>query len=220
MTRVSRRLLEILREIHILPAEDSDQRLMITSISKQQIVEIFDILTQPCPFWREKRVQETHVSCLMFEPDEGIADIVGDLQDISRQLFTGGCLVIFPKGERRTSQPTAMVTAGKIYKVYLAFMTRDVIPDSCYKSYREQHDMVCRKSGYDLPLSREVAQMVLTHKIRFSKEAKCKDDLRGGQMVVSEDRCVYPDSYEGDWHIGAAAIRRIPLGHCKLENRG
>ena len=165
-----------------------------------------------------------------------IDDPIGDLEDIGNQIHAAGGKQTrgYSIDQNRTSQPAPMITAGKVYKVYLTFMTKEVIPDGRGKSYKELCDIIknYKEHEYDLPLAREAMQMALTQELTTRKGQAdgellfpstytiCKDSVdKGKQRIVgkfdSHGLFVNNNFIRDKKAIGAAALRRLFLGYCK-----
>ena len=138
---------------------------------------IGEILNSSCPFWENKTVQETHLLVLI------PAQVAGK----PLTLDYLGELIQSPEGYGRKAQYTnywckAYPAIGNqsLDRSYWVLMTKDVLPESCDKSYQEQRALVAEYANgtglaYKVPKALEAAVvMSLQH-------------VRSGQRLYGED---------------------------------
>ena len=136
-----------------------------------------NILNSPCPFWENKTVKETHLLVLI------PAQVAGK----PLTLDYLGALIQSPKGYGRKAQYTnywckahPAIGNQSLDRSYWVLMTKDVLPESCDKSYQEQRALVAEYANgtglaYKVPKALEAAVvMSLQH-------------VRSGQRLYGED---------------------------------
>ena len=148
-------------------------------------------LEDPCPFWPEKKVRETHLLTL----------IPGKVDGKDYTLNRLGALVQNENGFRfynpRVKKQYGDVPSGGPYWL---LMTYDVIPGSRDKKYKDQRSLIRdhlankkRHLDYVLPLGLEAATSILAHYAK-TKERLFEDDL------LTYTRCHASQPISGVWY--------------------
>ena len=157
------------------------------------------ILNEPCSFWPDKKVKETHLLVLIPNTVNGKPFTMNYL----------GELIQKPKSGHSTkykyySDYIKEAVGDKSYPSHWLLMTRDIIPGSKYKGYSKCSDMIAnhrRKTGkpYELPYLLEATASILMHYVKtgerlypndpwtytFSQDVnKAKDSLGVGGFVA------------------------------------
>lgn len=127
--------------------------------------DIHAILTSPCPFWKHRRVYETHLLGL-------IPASIGR-RPFSLNLLGGLIQTPQSSGHKTqysyyTSKVREQIGESSPDRAYWILLTRDVLPSSRAKTYAKQKKMITRYAcqGYALPTVLEAVTAILMHHVR------------------------------------------------------
>jgi hypothetical protein len=142
-----------------------------------------DILDSTCPFWPEKQVKDTHLLVLMPATVDGKPFTLNLLRELieSPKRHSGGHGTKYGYYSDATK---AQIGNNSPDRSYWLLMTRDVLPGSRDKSYRDQKKLIAghaKRTGlpYELPKALEAAAAILTHHVR------------DGERLYSDDPWTY-----------------------------
>jgi hypothetical protein len=134
-------------------------------------VDIDDILRSPCPFWPDRKVGDTHLLVLI--PSE-----------VNGEPFTLnllGRLIKMPKGRGyRTQYDLYDIDTQRVLgdcapdRSYWVLMTREVLPASRSKTYKEQQSLIAEYAcevgmPYVMPYVLEAATVILANYVRSNE---------------------------------------------------
>ena len=130
--------------------------------------DIDKILQGPCPIWEGKRVQDTHLLTLIPTTVNGRPLTLDSLSELIERPQGGGHATKYGyysdyvKKELGSQSPS---------KASWALMTKDVIPNSRNKGYKDQKKLVRSLSSriglpYELPKAFEAAVSILMHHVK------------------------------------------------------
>jgi hypothetical protein len=180
--------------------------------------DVISILDASCPFWPEKQVKDTHLLVLIPAEVNGQPLSLNLLRDLIQHPKNGG------KETRYRCYRDAVKArfgAASPAESYWLLMTRDVLPGSCYKSYRDQKEIVAAhvSAGYELPGVLEAATAILTHHVRDGERlysdnpwtyTRCKESV----CYRSNEYSVFVGGFE------ASGLDADYLGHSNYEAYG
>jgi hypothetical protein len=126
------------------------------------------ILNRPCPFWKDKRVKDTHLLVLAPATVDGIPftlDLLGELIKDPKEGVRKARYEIY--GNEVQKELGAQYRRSS----YWVLMTRDVLPDSRNKTYGEQEALVAEHARrldlpYEIPDALAAAIAILLHHAR------------------------------------------------------
>lgn len=182
--------------------------------------DIHKILKSSCPFWPEKKIEDTHMLVLIPETIDGKPF---DFETLLERVKSPkeGFAVPF-----RYIYDTIIKQYGKkSTKAHWVLMTKDVIPNSRKKSYAEQKALVAdwaKKTGidYEVPNLFRAATCILlkyliTKEHLFNDEPiRCQEEIEGYQVAVVG---FAPTGFRVDCHnydfdnFGVAVLRSLGL---------
>ena len=148
------------------------------------------IMDSPCPFWVGRQVRDTHLLALIPSHVAGqplTLDYLGDLITRPQGEDHGTKYRYYWDGIRKAIGNQSPSSS------YWVLMTKDVLPGSRDKSYRDQCALVERHQGYAVPGALEAAVVVLLHHVRSGERlysdnpytyTRCRERVRGLQLVV------------------------------------
>ena len=188
--------------------------------------DIAQILDSPCPFWAGNKVKETHLLVLVPERVGGQAltlDYLGKLVQRPQGSGYGTQYRYYYDGVRQAAGDKGPDSS------YWVLMTRDVLPGSRYKSYREQCQLVsdhAARTGlrwYGFPNALEASVVMLLHHVRSRERlygdnpwtyTRCRDkDIDGWPLIVGgfSSEGLHIDNCGHDSHsrLGVAALRKF-----------
>jgi hypothetical protein len=158
--------------------------------------DIVNILQSPCPFWPGKKVQETHLLVLIPQTVNGkplTLEMVGEL--IQKPLQgTPTKYASFYLGQY--TDPPAPSS-------HWALLTRDVIPGSRNKSYKDQQALVKSKASYEVPTILDATVAILMEHVRTGSKLY-RDDL------WTYTRC--QEKYNDTWQLVVGGFGAGGLG--------
>ena len=131
---------------------------------------ILDILKAGCPYWKYKRIRETHMLVLIPKSVDGEPLTLNTLKTLIKNP---------KKGENATaysSESTGVLGElgdEEVKESYWALITKDVIPESRYKTYNDQQKLL--KDGDITPKVLEMAIGILTHYVKNEKSLYTDD---------------------------------------------
>ena len=141
---------------------------------------IYEILNGPCPFWKEKKVHETHVLVLVPQTVNGKPLTLKTLGDLVQKPRNGGHATKFERcfvGEY-VDQPA---------QSHWALMTRTVIEGSRNISYKDQQGLLakyCQQAqvAYEVPKILDAAVCIFMEHVRSGTQLY-------GREPVTYTRC-------------------------------
>ena len=171
-----------------------------------------DYLEQPCPFWKEKLVKETHFLFFIPETLNGKAPTPKNLNELIKER-EGFCSF-------STNEEVDTAAEGP----YWALITKNIIPESQMKTHEERLDLLKRNFiEYRAPKASEVIMSILVmyakNKIELfhdgSRSTYCLEKVRNNSPVSIYSYHVCPTHplaislLYNDWEnaSGLAAIR-------------
>ena len=179
--------------------------------------DIASLLSSPCPFWPGKRVEETHLLCL----------IPATVNGRPLTLMTLRGLVQAPKKGHATQY--RLINDGIVEQVgqqaplksHWALMTQDVIPGSRSMTYSEQQALLAKGgSGYEVPSLLEAVTCTFLTYVRFQKRlfadqpwtyTRCRERVGGCQTAMGGCSSAGLDviSSFDNAALGLAALRKF-----------
>ena len=129
---------------------------------------IREMMDSPCPFWEGRKVKDTHLLVLIPSHVAGKPLTLDYLGELIKSPQEGGHRTQY--SDYKDSLREAIENRS-IDSSYWVLMTRDVLPESTYKSYDEQCALVAdhaKRTGlpYEVPEVLEAAVVVLLHHAR------------------------------------------------------
>ncbi|MGA8164765.1 MAG: hypothetical protein WB791_07055 [Waddliaceae bacterium] len=127
--------------------------------------DIRKILNRPCPFWKGKRVQDTHLLTLIHKSVDGRPLTLNSLEELIQRPLGGGHATKYRyywDGIKKEFGDRG------VERSYWVLMTKDVLEGSRDKSYDEQRVLVeehAKRTGlpYEMPHALEAAVSILMH---------------------------------------------------------
>jgi hypothetical protein len=183
---------------------------------------IEEILQNPCPFWPEKKVKDTHFLCLIPKTVRKKPLTLDRLQRIVKHPKQGT-----PTTYRNYASDVQKEHGSTpVEQSHWVLMTKDVIPDSRGKSYDEQKALLEKEPNYQLPPVLEAATVIFMHtykaggyiytdgKLGPQLYMRCLEKVnKGNWPVVAGDLSaagLSVGSSHFDRSIGAAGFRKFP----------
>lgn len=158
--------------------------------------QIHKILNSPCPFWREKKVEQTHLLVLLPETLNGIRlslDRLGEIMRNSKRNPTGFYYTWFgPEQYKYKDSGT--------HSSRWVLMTHDVLPQSRNKTYEEQLKLLGNFHKYSPPKLFEAAIVIFTNYIdmgmtRFRRVGENRTYTRCQESVFAQEGREKPYHY-------------------------
>ena len=137
---------------------------------------IENILNEPCSFWPDKKVKETHLLVLIPNTVNGKPFTMNYLGELIQKPKSGHSTKY-----RIYSDYAKEAVGEKSYPSHWLLMTRDIIPGSIYKYIKECSDMIAnhrKKTGisYELPNLLEATASILMHYVKTGERLLYSDD--------------------------------------------
>jgi len=193
---------------------------------------INEILEAPCPFWEGKKVKETHVLVLIPKTVERKSSglLSSKLKVEPLTLNQLGKMIVKPKQGHATKYGYYLDGLKKEHGAkpsegaYWMLMTRDVLPGSRNKSYKDQQALVAKNTGYAVPKLLEAATCVLMEHVKTGKYlygrdpftyTRCQEQVAGYQGLVggfAAGGLCLPHYFDGDDDndsVGVGAARKF-----------
>jgi hypothetical protein len=157
--------------------------------------DIDEILDRPCPFWPDKQVKDTHLLVLIPATVSGVPFTLNQL----------GKLIQRPNNDGHSTKyrfygdlVKAQIGEQSPPRSYWLLMTRDILPDSRYKTYDAQKALVAAYASklglpYEMPHTLEAATAILLHHAREGERlfgddpwtfTRCQEVVNGWPVVV------------------------------------
>ncbi len=125
------------------------------------------LLAEGCPFWPDRKIEDTHLLFLMPEQIDGQPFTLNLLSALIQNPRVGGHSVRYRRYGPGTRKQLGDQPSGASYWVLL---TRDILPGSQNKTYEVQEAWMCEpdaaRAGYALPRVLEAATGALLHYVR------------------------------------------------------
>ena len=142
---------------------------------------IREILDSPCVFWPDKKVRETHVLVLIPNTINGNPFDLNYLSELINKPKAG-----YETQYRFYDNYVKKDLGAKSYPSHWVLMTRDLIPGSQNKSYKDikahiQSHAQQSKIPYELPTALEAATTILMEHVKT-----------GEKLYSGDDRLLYP----------------------------
>jgi hypothetical protein len=148
--------------------------------------DIEQIMNGPCPFWEGKKVHETHLLVLVPEAVYGKPLTLGLLGELVQNPLQGHETEYnyFNLGDYQDSPAPAS---------HWALMTRDVLPGSRSKRYKEQQAIAQSKPGYQIPTLLDAVTVVFMEYVRSGRRlysntpwtfTRCQEKYTENQQLV------------------------------------
>ncbi len=149
-------------------------------------IDIQAILRSPCPFWPDKKVEETHILVLIPQTVNGKPLSLKSLGELIQNPKQGNKTQyrFFYPGEYKPDTP------GEAS--HWVLMTKDVIPGSRAQSYAKQQELVGKARSYQVPKVLEATASILMEHVR-SGNRLCSD------KPYTYTRC--QEKYDKDWQL-------------------
>ena len=143
---------------------------------------ITEILQAPCPFYPDKKVEETHLLVLIPKTVNGKPFTLNLLQELIQNPKEKNrtCFMCLPKYIKKDFGD------AQVEKSYWMLMTKEVIPESLNKTYEEQKELVQNQDGYEIPGTLEATIGIFMHyfktgerlyEIDPQRSTRCKETL-------------------------------------------
>lgn len=168
-------------------------------------------LEQPCPFWPDKKVKETHIACWIPEKVNGIDLNLNSIGEFIKKPLHGHA------GDySRVSLPKiAEYGSATVKKGHWILLTKNIIKGSKNKSQEEQKKFLKAYPGYEMPIMLSTVIALLIHHAKTGKYfysvewdfTRCQEKNRGESWAVAgiENEGIYIYTYrdtEGDPGVG------------------
>ena len=165
-------------------------------------LNIEKILNEPCSFWPDKKVKETHLLVLIPNTVNGKPFTMNYLGELIQKLKSG-----FSTKYDYYGNYVREAIGDKSYPSHWVLMTRDIIPGSRGRGYKGCRDMVSSYSkntgiSYELPHLLEATASILMHYVKTG-ERLYSDDPRTETYSKDIDKYGYP------WVVGGFASRGL-----------
>ena len=174
---------------------------------------IREVLESSCPYWRGKKIKETHMLTLIPATVDGevlTLERLGELVKTPKVGYPGHYRLWFPHGHEKAKTDAS----------YWVLMTKDVIPGTRNESYVEQQNRL--KEGYEVPKLIEAAASILMAYISEKKRCiqrnpltytRCQEEgeermADGGSGSAGGGLVVLNDDWGSDYN-GLASVRRF-----------
>ena len=154
--------------------------------------DIEEILDGPCPFFKTKKVFQTHLLGLIPAAINQEPLTLDKLRELIKKPHRGNPTKYRHYGGSIKKEHGSTVPD----KTHWVLMTKDVIPGSRSKSYSEQKELVAQYPHYRLPKAREAVICIALEYI-FSKRwiygrdpltyTRCQETVSGGNSVIVGD---------------------------------
>ena len=137
------------------------------------------ILNEPCSFWPDKKVKETHLLVLIPNTVNGNPFTMNYLEELINKPKSGHSTKAYRSYNRRI--PLGRVKEiDESYSSHWVLMTRDVIPGSRHKCYQDCCNMIANHSKetglhYELPNLLEATASILTHYVKTGERLYSND---------------------------------------------
>jgi hypothetical protein len=137
------------------------------------------ILESACPFWPGKRVRDTHLLALIPAAVDGEPFTLNLLGELIQYPKNGGHKARY---SYYGSDVQVRFGAASPAASYWLLMTRDVLPGSRNKSYRDQKELVSDHAErtslpYEVPNALEAATVIMVHHVRNGEQLYGDDPL-------------------------------------------
>lgn len=156
---------------------------------------IEQIVSASCPFWPNKKVYETHVLCLIPETINGRPLNLDYFVELTENLLKS-MDTIFLVSHKKLSKYSSFIQAPS--KSHWVLITKDIIPGSVNKTFKEQQALV--SLPYELPSILDTTICAITEYIRgrviICEATRCCDVKN--DLFCGNKRFVYlnrPSSY-------------------------
>ena len=166
---------------------------------------IENILNEPCSFWPDKKVKETHLLVLIPNTVNGKPFTMNYLGELIHKPKSGHSTEY-----RYYSDYSKKAVGEKSYPSHWVLMTRDIIPGSRDKGSKECSDMIAnhrKKTGipYELPNLLEATASILMHYVKT------------GERLYTDDPWTYTfsqdvDKYNNPLGVGGFAAVGLFVG--------
>ena len=187
--------------------------------------DMAQILRSKCPFWPDKRVEETHTLVLIPGAVDGKLLTLNSLEELIQHPKNGGHATRYGfYSEYVKKQHGGPGFFGGLLvrpsPAYWVLMTKDVLPGSRRKSYDTQVAIVNRHRGYEVPRAIEAAVTILMGYI--------KTGIRGGYTDKPETYTRCQEVVKYDWGevrlalggLGSSGLYVRNLNFDEDENHG
>jgi len=155
--------------------------------------DIEEILNSPCPFWPDQKVWETHFLCLIPKTVNGDLLTLNSLNELVQHPKQGTpTKYSYYSGHVQKEHGSTAVKQS-----HWVLMTKDVIPDSRFKSYDEQKALVEKTSNYQLPPVLEAATVIFLYTYKTGGYIYT-DNMLGPQYTYT--RCLEKVN-NGNWPV-------------------
>ncbi|MEM7382935.1 MAG: hypothetical protein AAF400_01270 [Bacteroidota bacterium] len=157
--------------------------------------DIVEILDSDCPFWPGKQVKDTHLLVLIPERVNGKPLTLDYLGELIKSPRGGGYGAKYRDYHSYVRNAVGHQAPGRSYWV---LMTRRLLPESEYKNYDSQCQLVvdhANRTGldYELPGALEAAVVLLLHHVRSGERlysdnpltyTRCRDKDKDGDPLI------------------------------------
>ena len=195
--------------------------------------DIDEILGNPCPFWPDRAVRDTHLLVLIPSTVDGRAFNLNFLGDLIQTPRVGGRVTQYFLYDDEVQRSLGDVYSSSPYWVLL---TRDVLPGSRSKPYAAQRALVAAQAAYidclpyEIPHVLEAATAILSHHVRSgnrlyeggedelpSTSTRCTELLggaAGNQSPVTVGHfcsrgLVFLNGFDDDTEFGISCLRKF-----------
>jgi hypothetical protein len=130
--------------------------------------DMVTILDGPCPFWPSKKVRDTHLLVLIPATVGGVLFTLNRLGELIQRPQNGGHST---KYRHYNDLVKAQIGDESPPSSYWVLMTRDILPNSRYKTYDARKALVAAYASklgllYEMPHALEAATAILLHHAR------------------------------------------------------
>jgi hypothetical protein len=160
-------------------------------------------LNAPCPFWPERQVKDTHLLVLIPATVDGVPFTLNLLRRLIQCPKNGGHKTQYCRYESDVREQLGTTSPAASYWL---LMTRDVLPESRDKSYRDQKKLIATHASrtslpYEMPETLEAATAILTHYVRNGERLYSNNPKTYTCCQESVDF-----EYQGEEYSGPAAV--------------
>jgi len=179
---------------------------------------IYKILNSPCPFWKGKKVFETHMLVLVPKTIDGKPLTLNKLGELVKKPKNGGYATQY---RYIWDEITKKHGDNPIDKSSWVLMTTDVIDGRAGKTRDAQLKIAPGEKGYQAPKLLEAATCVFMKYVSIGEKlftdnprtyTCCQEMSNNGKLVVggfTSDGLFVSVSHTGGYYVGVAGLRKF-----------
>jgi hypothetical protein len=172
-------------------------------------------LNAPCPFWPEQRVRDTHLLVLIPATVDGVPFTLNLLRRLIQCPKNGGHKTQYRSYESDVREQLGATSPAASYWL---LMTRDVLPESRDRSYRDQKKLIATHASrtslpYEMPETLEAATAILTHYVRNGERLYSNNPQTYTCCQESVDFEYQGEEYSGPATVGEFGSSGLRVDH-------